>query len=442
MSYGILFILSLIAVIIFLLFWNKPITLLYVLIIFCLASKFFITQLEVPALISYAGDLIASYVFIWAVILDTYKNRTRHTAVFQFSIVIVMLLFALMTFLFNQYSPSSFFMGLIKNYRFFMVFYSCLVFLNKKDVDRIYLLLLLFLGANVLLSSYQFFIQGLKFDFNGGFFGTEVGGNGLMNFFLVAVSIYAVVMSLNKKKPIAFAGIVVFAAVYISVLSELKIYFFEIAVIIVLTVLFSKFSIKTITLVAGSIVLLVFAIQIMGRIYPIFDGFFKVEKIIDYVSNDKYGGEVGNLNRATALSTVINDLLWTPTQKLFGVGLGNAGQDTDFYNAFGFMKYTWFFVSYFTSENGLVGLLLYVMFIISIAVTSYRYSLKDKMNREYYVVNIILAIMILLIMFYDGSLLEYTTYIYFILMALPFVLYKSKVEVSLSQKESSWIVSK
>lgn len=428
MNYVLAIVVSL-GILAFFLLWNKPIILIYLEIIFSLSIRLFITQFGFPSFMRYIADLICLYLFLWAIVIAK-RNQIKTYAFIPISILLILVIASVITFMAHDYSIGIYIEGMIKMYRYAAFYYSCIIFLNAKEVKKIIRLLFVFLVLNVIVSSIQYFLQGIRWDYNGGFFGIEVGGNGQMNVFLVITSVIGVVMGVKKKFTLMQSGAIVLGGIYIALLSELKIYYVELLIIIILCVMISKPSIRSFVYLTGGTLAIIAAIHLLGKMYPLFADFFNPKTILNYTNNDKYGGGTGNLNRLTALPYVYKNLLKTPVDKWIGIGIGNANDGTVFHSKYKNLKYNWFFSSYYTVENGLLCFILYCMFFISITVSCIYFMQRDSENKEYYLISAVISLFPIIFMIYDGSLLTLVSYVLFLILSLPFIIYREKAKIT------------
>ena len=83
-----------------------------------------------------------------------------------------------------------------------------------------------------------------------------------------------------------------------------------------------------------------------------------------YVSNN-------DINRLTAIPSLIQRLDLSPMQQFFGLGLGNCDTasfsicNTPFYRHYDYLHYTWFTSAMIFLETGYLGLGLYTSFFVS-----------------------------------------------------------------------------
>ena len=162
------------------------------------------------------------------------------------------------------------------------------------------------------------------------------------------------------------------APCWVSIIAELKFYFVQLAILIVLYVLVSRPSIKNVLLVAGLLFGLYFAIQAFYAFMPGWDNYFDLKTLVASNTEGGYGTADG-LNRLSAVETIRGLFMTDPASQLFGLGFG-AGTYSQFfaaplYSAWGeVLHWTWFTDAQLFLETGYVGLICYGLFFIGLGV--------------------------------------------------------------------------
>ena len=152
-------------------------------------------------------------------------------------------------------------------FRGFIFFVACIRFLDEKDTKKIFDILFKLQIVNIILSLFQYFIQGYNQDNLGGIFGTQSGCNGYTNIFFVILLSYYVAAYMTKKEPVWKVAVVAVSTMLLAGLAELKIFYFEFALIILLCVIFVKPSFKTILIALIAVVAAVLGLKILEAIF-------------------------------------------------------------------------------------------------------------------------------------------------------------------------------
>ena len=279
MIYIVLGILGFLALFIGVLFWNKPILLIYGVVIFCFVSDLFISNLHMPESIHYVADFLSIYLMLIGIVLELIKPH-RLYAVAPFIIILILGGIALASFCLNDYSLVTFGIGAFQFFRGFCFFIACICILEKEDVRRLSKLFMYAAFANLFISLFEYFTYHSKWDNNGGLFGIIVGCNGKMNIYIVIVTSLVAVLYLNRKISTLLTAGVLGCCLITATISELKIYYLELIFCIALAVLLSKPSKKTVFFVVGGALAIRIAVFVLGQLYPLFADFFNVETMI------------------------------------------------------------------------------------------------------------------------------------------------------------------
>ena len=415
----------------FLLYCNKnPKRYVYFQLIYNLIIKYLISDFGIPSFANYLTDVI-TVICVYYAIKKIVKEREKVNFKSQFIIVILMLLLSVLGLIINEQSIMLYIWGFRNIYRFFAFFFASIILLDKTDIVNFIKILKVFLLINVVLCTYQYFIQNLVQDRISGIFGTLFGGNAGMNLFLVIVTTVEVIYYLNNKTSFSNLCFVIIASIYIATISELKIFYIEFVLIVLLAVLINNFNKKTLIIIVGTLCVSIVAIRMLYIIYPTFKNFFNIDRILMYSAEGGYSNEE-NLNRITAIEQINELYVFNNLEtRLFGIGMGNADTsqfsflNSDFYEKYSYLSYTWFSHAFMYIENGYIGLILYVIFFISIIVKSHRMKYKDNVNKVYYMITELISLMAILIMVYNSSLRMDYAYIYYLFLAMAFVFNKN-----------------
>ena len=113
-------------------------------------------------------------------------------------------------------------------------------------------------------------------------------------------------------------------------------------------------------------------------------------------------------------------------QYYFGLGMGKCEDastlsfiNTDFYNQYGWLEYTWFTFQINFLQTGWIGIFLFVMFLISILYINIRNKKKCPDNLKYYYdISIVITILCIMTIWYNATLRSYNTIIPFFVLSL------------------------
>ena len=304
-------------------------------------------------------------------------------------------------------------------------------FLNQGDAEHYFKMFDIMFWINVLASLFQFFVLGLAGDYLGGIFGTEKGCNAYTNVFFVILLAKDILFYLEKKEKLSYCVLKCVAMLLVAALAELKFFFVEFAMVIVLSALFTKFTWrKLLVIVGGSAAVVAFA-ALLAFLFPHFSDFFSFDFFIKTASSDQGYTYKGDLNRLNAILR-INELWLTNTgQRIFGLGLGNcdyASYDfltTPFFIRNEDMHYTWLSYAFMYLECGWIGLIFYFGFFVLVYFSIRRIEKRSEgIAKTYCRMGRILALMCMVIAIYNSSLRTEAGYMMYFALAVPFAMYR------------------
>lgn len=414
---------------------EKPKRLIYFQIIYNSIIKFLISDFNIPNFSNYITDVITLLIVL--VIFPTIdKNNTKISKIITMPIICIGLFFitSIFSLIVNQTNILRYIWSFRNIFRFYAFFLGCIYLLKKEDIKKVVNILFILLILNMIVCTYQYFLQGLRDDQVGGLFGTIVGGNSGMNILLSQITIYAVVMYMNKNKSIFYPITVILISLYIATISELKVYYIEILIILLISIFLSKKNNRTMIVLGLGLIATIGSIQIMYTLYPTFNDFFNKESILKYSASSGYSEE-GNLNRFTAIQTLNKDILTNKVEKVIGIGMGNAETsqysilNSSFYQEYGeILRYTWFSHAFMFIEGGYIGLILYFGFFIIIFIQSRKIKYKDNISNSYMIIAQITSLMCILYGSYNVSLrIESSGYLIYSFLAIPFIVANNKI---------------
>lgn len=403
--------------------------------------KLLITRFGLPSVFNYVTDIVI-YILTLMLIANLIKFRSLIDVVKKSKLFIgsafIMFLLGTISALLNKSGFLLYIWGIRNMYRYYIFFIACIVFLKKKDVEKIFKNLFYILVINLLLVTYQYFVLGLSGDYLGGTFGIEKGANTYMNTFLMVVSIYYLSMFIKKQKSIVYVLISLVGSVYIATLSEVKMIFIEVIILLILAISMDRFTIKEmlkkLNVLLVIIILFRISIPILYKIYPMFDNFFNFSTIL--TPNPNGYSNSGDLDRLSALNTLYDKFFSDEILKfLFGFGIGSAEYSSfsfltsDFYRNYTYLNYTWFSHAFVFIEYGAIGLIMYVFTFISIIFDTFKIKYKVGIDEGLILTCRMTSIICLLFIVYNSTLRTEGAYIIYFVLAIPYILLKEKKHI-------------
>ena len=219
-------------------------------------------------------------------------------------------------------------------------------------------------------------------------------------------------------------------ALYIAALSELKFFFIEFVCMLFLAILVSRFSWRILLMVIGAIIGLFIGLELFNTYFPGWD--FSLEQIWEYAGQGGYSTQY-DLNRMTAIQRLSNEFLRGTEERLFGWGLGSC-ETSSFFNSSFFslygegLHYTYLLQAFLFLETGWIGLLLFLVFFVSIFLLARNFWKKLSGERKSYCrTGAVVAAMCVIHCFYNNALrVENSGYLAYLMLAVPFICRKRK----------------
>lgn len=399
-------------------------------LVFSFLFSSFIEILNFPSAVKYLIDVV------WCLLLVTMvfrkKSRISYDANIMKYWIIAFFFYCFVNYIVNFQSAFYFLWGVRNNFRFYIFFLACIYYLNKRNIDEFFSFIDKIFYVHIVFVFVQYFIFGCKQDFLGGLFGTEQGCNGGLNIFQVIVVSYSVLRYLNRGSSFWKCLFNCAMCLLIAAMAELKFFFVEFAVIVVLVLFLTKFTWKKLGIILFAGIGLIIGIQILLMIFPVWKDSMSIKGLLDIASSDKGYTGYNDMNRLTVIS-MSNDLfLKTPLRQLFGLGLGNCDKSeafsflvTPFYMRYSKLHYDWMSSAFMYLENGFVGLIFYIGFFVLSFFAAAKERMRDKANIVYLQVTQVVAVMSVLIVIYNASLRTEFAYMVYFVLAVPFILQKN-----------------
>lgn len=384
--------------------------------------------LHFPSAITYLTDVLT----IWIIVSHFSRIKasiSQAGAKTQSNIVLMIMFCMLFGAMINFVNPLLTLWGVRNNLRFFVFFFSCIGVLNVRDIDSIINLMKKFFWLNVAMCTFQYFVLDLSNDYLGGFFGTAQGGNAYINVLLCIICSIVMAQYFTEKLKLYKVIMYLISSIYIATLAELKIFYIEFIIILIVAIISARPSLKTIMICLLGIVAINVAIELLLRYNPeslnlLFDS--SARKF--YLSGNGYTNS-GDLNRFTAIQQLYDNFFKGDLSlSLFGFGLGSCEYakfsflQSEFYKQYNYLHYRWFTHAWVYLEQGAVGLILLVFFIISLWI----FALKNmnSIRKDLIYLALYFFPTCLLGMIYNCALEIEACYLIAFISAVPFILAK------------------
>lgn len=405
--------------------------LIYIQVIYVSLVMFCVTVLKLPSALTYVTDIFMLPLILF-LLLERSHPLKQVGAGYVSKIYILYALIIVIGLILNLVSPLLVVWGLRNGFRGAVFMVACVSFLTSADVQKIFNIMFWLQIANIAVTLYQYFVLDLSQDNLGGIFGTESGCNGYSNLFFIILLAYYTTAYFAKKTSFLKLLTVAASTILIAAIAEIKFYYFEFAIIVVLCILFSKPSYKSILFVILAAVVMLLSLSVIERIFPDQAAVVtNVDESLNYASAEGVGY---NISRFNAFSR-INQLFFhgDPIKNLFGQGLGSAEMSSysfltsDFYNEFGHYNYRWFSHMMLFLETGYLGVMLYLSVFVAVFVHALKHrKTLDKSGNLYIAAFVqLLSIMGIINTFYNASLRAEPQYLYFFAISACMIYCKS-----------------
>lgn len=388
--------------------------------------------LGLPWAIRYSMDVA----WVWlVVIMLRHKGSLQGKGVTGLLVWIVLfLIYTLLVYLVQYQSGLYYLWGFRNNFRRYAAFFAFVAFLKPRDVEDYFSFFDKLFWVNVIVSIYQFIVLEVNQDFLGGIFGIENGVNGYTNIYFVIIITRAVVRYMEKRESAKTCFSKCIVALLVAALAELKFFFVEIILIIVLAILFTNFTWRKFIIVAGGVAAVFSFAALLSLIFPIFSDFLSMEFFWETATSDKGYTSSGDLNRLTAIPRINELWLKNWPQRLFGLGLGNCDTssfaivNTPFYEQYGHMHYTWMTYAMTYLETGYVGLIFYFGFFVLVYLGIEKIERRSEgVVKSNCRTAKIVAILCIIISVYNSSMRHEAAYMAYFVLAIPFALDRCNV---------------
>lgn len=386
---------------------------------------------NLPNYITYLSDIINISVLI---LYFAKNNKVNNSVIDAMKMPSVFFLLTVVS-LFINHEPFMLYLWGLRNYfRFYILFLEIVMFFDIDDFSKFFDSILKLNILNFILIMQQYLIMGLRQDRLGGIFGFASGCNIGLNVFMVITIIIALSRFDSGRMKFSFLSLIIVANLFIAVLSELKFFFVEFMVVCLIYLLLTKLSFKKALFTILGIALLVIAVSQLYIIYPQWESFFTLDKIIESSESYSTQNDVGRLSAFRIIKEIFFEGKTISIKSLFGLGLGSAEfsnnfsiMNSDIYLRYRFLNYMWFSSAFLLIELGYLGVIIYIGTFAS-SINRSRKILKDVMYRDLGLIALTMGIISILLFIYNVSLRVYSGYMIYTLLAIPYVYQKNTLK--------------
>ncbi len=356
----------------------------------------------------------------------------------SFSMTIWKMLFCVLFLgaLINAVPPMNFMWGLRNQYFSLILFFASASVLCLQDIKKIFKFFFYFQFLNLACALFQYFVLGLFRDANNGAF-TSGGGQDIFCGILMAYYLYQYMHKECKTWHFAF---VLISSLVIAAIEEEKFIFIETVFI------FSYFYFTSKQLGFKKIFIAVIFVTVIGigiNLLAQINGGWNLDVLTNKEAFMDYQENAFALPRIGSSSVIERMFFHNDWQSFFGLGLGTCEDastlsfiNTDFYNKYSWLQYTWFTFQINFMQTGWLGIFLFVAFFISIIVSNVKGKRKcPDYLKHYYDISIIITILCIMTIWYNATLRSYNSIIPFFAMSLSGIVTRQLVSQNHSNKK-------
>lgn len=370
-----------------------------------------------------------TWLFLLMTMLFKEKRYISREAYFLKRFIVIFFALTVIVYLFNFQSIFYYLWSFRNNFRGYIIFMAAVYYFDQDDINDIFKFLDLMFYINAIIMFIQFGILGYKQDNLGGIFGVETGCNAYINIFFGIILVINYVAYFQKEIKL---GTFIFKSCILLILSgmaELKFFYIEFVILIVVGFFVVKGQIKKLLICVGGILILAVGLNTIQSVFPNIE--MGVKELVDYATSTKGYTSSGDLNRLFFFSQVDKLFLTSPLLRIFGLGLGNC----DYATGISFLTspfaamyqdrlhYGWMSTAFMYLEAGYIGLIFLFGFFVLICIFCYLRGKKeiDLQSKKYYSIGFLLGAVAIMNGLYNISLRIESCYIIYLLLAVPFI---------------------
>ncbi len=390
---------------------------------------------KLPTIIRYIPDILLPLFILYIFSRFNEIKNNKYSKIFL-NISLLFLLHTIIGSIININSETlpHFIWGFRNIFRFLIVSLCAINAFEKDDKDKLIKIIHKLFWINFVVCSAQYFILGYWGDAIGGTFRlSETGGNAGVIYLLVIENTLNINSFLNRKYSFIKMIISLVSSIFITIIAELKVMYLFIIFITLLALLLNRFSLKTVSIVVGTVLILLLGYNVLEKLDPHTAKMLNIESLIEYAGGEDHGySSKDDISRLRAFKQIDKYFFKNDFKdKIWGYGLGNC--DISSFNIFNSnfarmydakLHYTWFMHAMLYLETGIVGYILYISIFIYIIIFCFKNKCKE--DNDFYNAVITLGIISIIMTFYNSVLRNDISYFVYIVLILPFVLYKNK----------------
>lgn len=391
-------------------------------LLYCLGFFILLELLVKNAGMSDVGKYLIEIVFLWCLFRGVYRPvivNAIGTKV-PIAIVVLMLLELIVTSAINAVPLGNIIVGVLGHYLGFLVFLIAMYVFTIADYKKLFHLFYYYQFINLGCTLYQYVVLGYYQDLNNGAF----TGGATQDFFCGLLIVYYYSSYVRKVESFKKCAFILISSVIIAILQEEKFILAEIAIVVLYQAIVGKKNIRNVFVISLFIIAIPTIVSKIGEINGEYatTSLSSAQNIADNLTTEGVGygfPRIGSLPLITAM--FFQDI----QDMLLGFGCGACENTTlsianrEFIDRYGELNYFQYPIQLTYMQTGLIGVLLYVGFFISLLV----YNIRKRMQAYYrfkfvYDLAIMINIICIALIWYNQTLKWYYAIMPFLFLAL------------------------
>ena len=380
--------------------------------------------LSLPNFVRFCMDAILIYFLVTFAYKRTILVRRPLVPIIKFAAIFFV--YTLVVYCFNFQSPFYYIWGVRNNFRFFVAFLVFAFFIDEDYANSIFKLFEVLFWVNIVVSLFQFIFMGVAQDDLGGLFGSTGSTNAYTLVFFIIMISKSLLATFEKKESPGYCALKCIASLVVAAMAEMKFYYFVFIILLFLASVLTKFSRRKLVLWIVSTVAVLLGSIFLSYMFKEFENFLSLKQIWQYATNEHYSSQK-DINRLSAIFTLMKNYVTEPLQQIFGMGLGNCDLsevsifNSVFHQKYEFLHYSWFTSAMIFLETGFLGIVIYLSFFVLCLRRALAQLKLRQGNKLYCQMTVIMALMCFVLFFYNSALRIESGYMIYFVLALPFM---------------------
>lgn len=300
------------------------------------------------------------------------------------------------------------------------------------DVSKAFSFLYKLQPVNFAFAVVEYFGFGLTGDQCGGLFGIAAGSNMMLNIYLVIVCSYSCsryLVTLKERRSLAVFLLTLVCSFLIATLAEIKFFYFEAFVIVLLSLSMGKKIIRSVAVIGSFVAAFAVGMFALSVYFPnSYEMLFSIDEMKSYDDGSNVVESGYGISRVGAIGQVDNLFFWnSDIDKLVGFGFGSATMSSinvfcsPFYLKYGWLRYYYSPVAMVYLQSGYLGLVYYAVLMLYpvFSVFKSRHLLNPRSGML--VFEVCVTAMFFANCFYNASARSYAGILWALAFAAPLV---------------------